>query len=53
MQVTSNENLEIIINKYRQRMTEEIKIYVYGSCHFLERLDNDADGNGGYGVVIR
>ena len=31
-------------------MTEEIKIYVYGSCHFSERL---AVGNGGYGIVIR
>lgn len=34
-------------------MTEDLKIYVYGSCHFSERLDNDdAVGNGGYGVVI-
>lgn len=34
-------------------MTEEIKIYVYGSCHFSERLDNDdAVGTGGYGIVI-
>ena len=33
-------------------MTQEIKMYVYGSCHFSERLDNDAVGNGGYGVVI-
>jgi hypothetical protein len=33
-------------------MTEEIKIYVYSSCHFSERLDNDAVGNGGYGVII-
>jgi ribonuclease HI len=34
-------------------MIQEIKIYVYGSCHFTERLDNaDAVGNGGYGVVI-
>jgi ribonuclease HI len=34
-------------------MTEELKIYVYGSCHFSERLDNDdAVGNGGYGIVI-
>lgn len=34
-------------------MTEQIKIYVYGSCHFSERLDNDdAVGNGGYGIVI-
>ena len=34
-------------------MTGQIKIYVYGSCHFSERLDSDeAVGNGGYGVVI-
>ena len=34
-------------------MTEQIKIYVYGSCHFSERLDNDdAVGNGGYGIII-
>jgi ribonuclease HI len=34
-------------------MTKEIKIYVYGSCHFSERLENDdAVGTGGYGVVI-
>ena len=34
-------------------MTEELKIYVYGSCHFSERLNNDdAVGNGGYGIVI-
>jgi ribonuclease HI len=34
-------------------MTEQIKIYVYGSCHFSDRLDNDdVVGNGGYGIVI-
>lgn len=34
-------------------MTDEIKIYVYGSCHFSERLENDdAVGTGGYGIVI-
>lgn len=34
-------------------MTDEFKIYVYGSCHFSERLESDdAVGNGGYGVVI-
>ncbi len=34
-------------------MTDEVKIYVYGSCHFSERLDSDEFvGNGGYGVVI-
>jgi ribonuclease HI len=34
-------------------MTEEIKIFVYGSCHFSEQLDSDeVVGNGGYGVVI-
>ena len=34
-------------------MPEEVKIYVYGSCHFSERLENDdAVGNGGYGIVI-
>jgi ribonuclease HI len=34
-------------------MTNQVKIYVYGSCHFSERLDSDeVVGNGGYGVVI-
>jgi ribonuclease HI len=34
-------------------MTDEVKIFVYGSCHFSERLDSDeVFGNGGYGVVI-
>lgn len=34
-------------------MPDQIKIYIYASCHFSERLDNDeAVGNGGYGVVI-
>lgn len=34
-------------------MTKQVKIYVYGSCHFSERLDSDeVVGNGGYGVVI-
>ncbi|MBS1663515.1 MAG: hypothetical protein JST68_20910 [Bacteroidetes bacterium] len=34
-------------------MACEIKIYVYGSCHFSELLDNDESvGTGGYGVVI-
>jgi ribonuclease HI len=34
-------------------MVEQIKIYIYSSCHFSERLENDeAVGNGGYGVVI-
>ena len=34
-------------------MTEELEIYLYSSCHFSERLDNDdAVGNGGYGIVI-
>jgi ribonuclease HI len=34
-------------------MTDVIKIFVYGSCHFSERLDSDeVVGNGGYGVVI-
>ncbi|MBK6937539.1 MAG: hypothetical protein IPH18_12115 [Chitinophagaceae bacterium] len=34
-------------------MKNEVKIYVYGSCHFSERLDSDeAVGNGGYGIVI-
>jgi ribonuclease HI len=34
-------------------MPDQVKIYVYGSCHFSERLDNEeAVGNGGYGVVI-
>src|SRR5579871_6550256 len=34
-------------------MTNQVKIYFYGSCHFLERLDSDeAVGNGGYGIVI-
>ncbi len=34
-------------------MADEVKIFVYGSCHFSERLDGDElVGNGGYGVVI-
>jgi ribonuclease HI len=34
-------------------MNDEVKIFVYGSCHFSERLDSDeVVGNGGYGVVI-
>lgn len=34
-------------------MTDQVIIYVYGSCHFSERLDSDeAVGNGGYGIVI-
>jgi ribonuclease HI len=33
-------------------MKEEVKIFVYGSCHFSERIDNTAIGNGGYGIVI-
>ena len=34
-------------------MIDEIKIFVYGSCHFSEQLDSDElIGNGGYGVVI-
>jgi len=34
-------------------MRDEVKVYVYGSCHFSGRLDtDDAVGNGGYGVVL-
>lgn len=34
-------------------MLNDVRIFVYGSCHFSERLDNDeVIGNGGYGVVI-
>lgn len=34
-------------------MIEEIKIFVYSSCHFSEQPDSDeAIGNGGYGIVI-
>lgn len=34
-------------------MKDEVKLFVYGSCHFSERLDGDqVVGNGGYGVVI-
>ena len=34
-------------------MAQEVKIFVYGSCLFSERLDTDeVVGNGGYGVVI-
>jgi ribonuclease HI len=34
-------------------MTKQVEIFVYGSCHFSERLDSDeAVGNGGYGVVL-
>jgi ribonuclease HI len=34
-------------------MTKQVEIFVYGSCHFSERLDSDeAVGTGGYGVVL-
>ena len=34
-------------------MTNEVEIFVHGSCHFSERLDSDETvGTGGYGVVI-
>lgn len=34
-------------------MTNKFKIYIYGSCHFSERLESDElFGNGGYGIVI-
>lgn len=34
-------------------MTDEVKLFIYGSCHFSEQLDSDeVVGNGGYGVVI-
>jgi ribonuclease HI len=34
-------------------MPQEYQIYVYGSCHFSERLPSeDAVGNGGFGIVI-
>jgi len=34
-------------------MIYEIKIFVYGSCYFSERIDSDeVVGNGGYGVVV-
>lgn len=34
-------------------MKDEIKIFVYGSCQFSERLNSDeAVGNGGYGIAI-
>lgn len=34
-------------------MKDELKIFVYGSCHYSESLDCDEIiGNGGYGVVI-
>jgi ribonuclease HI len=34
-------------------MRDEVKIFVFGSCHFSEHLNNgDRIGNGGYGVVI-
>lgn len=34
-------------------MTNQVKIYVYGSCHFSERLESDeVVGNGGYGIVV-
>lgn len=34
-------------------MINQVKIYVYGSCHFSEWLDGEeAVGNGGYGIVI-
>ena len=34
-------------------MKDQVKIYVYGSCHFSDRINNDEPvGNGGYGIVI-
>lgn len=34
-------------------MPDQIKIYIYGSCHFSGSVsDNDIAGNGGYGIVI-
>ena len=34
-------------------MANKVIIYVYGSCHYTERLDGDEIvGNGGYGIVI-
>lgn len=34
-------------------MTDDVKIFVYGSCHLSEQFDSDeVIGNGGYGVVI-
>jgi len=34
-------------------MIDEVIVYVYGSCHFSERLDTEEGvGNGGYGAVI-
>lgn len=34
-------------------MRDEVKIFVFGSCHFSDRLNGrDRIGNGGYGVVI-
>jgi ribonuclease HI len=34
-------------------MDDDVKIFVYGSCHFSEQLNSDeVVGTGGYGVVI-
>ncbi len=34
-------------------MRDDVKIFVYGSCHFSQLLDSDeVVGNGGYGVVV-
>jgi ribonuclease HI len=34
-------------------MQDEIRIFVYGSCHFSEQLENEESvGNGGFGIVI-
>jgi ribonuclease HI len=35
-------------------MTDEVRIFVYGFCHFYDKLEGgeDAIGNGGYGVVV-
>lgn len=31
---------------------QEFQIYIHASCHFTERVNDDAVGNGGFGVVI-
>jgi ribonuclease HI len=41
------------LREHFRKMSNQVIIYVYGSCHFSERTEGDeAVGNGGYGVVI-
>lgn len=41
------------MKKNKKQMKDEVKVFVYSSCHFSEQFDSDeVIGNGGYGVVI-